>query len=76
MVILTLFAFIAVFGLIAAAVVPCCFFSLSFCVGSFNGCGGFGASVFVYPFGVGFSYVRWFRVCVLLFVRFIHRPLF
>ena len=29
----------------------------------------------VLPFGVGLSYVRWFRVCVLRFVCVIQRPL-
>ena len=64
-VIVTFFEFGVGFGLIAVAVVSFCVFILVFGVGSFSVCGGFVASVFTFLFGVAFSYVRWFRVCVM-----------
>ena len=47
-VIVTFFVFGVAFGLIAFAVVSFCIFSLAFGVGSFSGCGGFVASVFIF----------------------------
>ena len=62
-VIVTFFVFGVAFDLITVAVVLFCFFSLAFDIGLFfSDCGNFVASVLVFPFALGFSHVRWFRV--------------
>ena len=62
-------------GLIAVVVVSFCFLSLRLALGLLAVAVVPLRQFLVSPFGVGFSYVRWFRVCVLLFVCVIRRPI-
>ena len=74
-IIVTFFVFGVAFGLIAVVVVSFCFLSLRLALGLLAVAVVPLRQFLVSPFGVGFSYVRWFRVCVLLFVCVIRRPI-